>query len=370
MRQKLGAMCIMCVLLWLAGCTEPEHIRLGFLGGLTGRFADFGTAGRNGALLAVEMQNQLGGIGGRQIELLIRDDMQDPGVAKLAVDDLLKKRVVAIIGPMLSSIAVAVIPKMNDAHVVMMGATVTTTMLSGIDDYFFRVSGSTADYASYSARYHHERLGLRRAALLLDASNREYTESWVNDYQKFFESLGGTVVLKKPFDSRDENVDYHEIARLLLADEVDVIALACSYKEAAIIIQAVRKLNTKVQLSGAAFAGTERLIELAGLASEGMLVEQFTDLSSSTPTYQNFLKKYISRFGHEPGFAGTSGYDATRAILAALAMDTNPDKLKETLLNMKKFQGSQSEIVFDEHGDAVRQPYYFVIRDGRFVLLN
>jgi branched-chain amino acid transport system substrate-binding protein len=364
MRQKLG---VLCVFLLLAGCAEPERIRLGFLGGLTGRFADFGTAGRNGALLAIELQNQNGGVGGRQIELLIRDDMQDPAVAKLAVDELLQKKVTAIIGPMLSNIAVAVIPKMNEAQVVMMGATVTTTLLSGRDDYFFRVSGTTADHAGHSARYHYERLGLRRAALLLDVSNREYTESWASDYQRIFEGLGGTVLLKQPFDSRDEKMNYHEIAKLLLSERVDVSALACSYMDAALIAQAVRKLNANVQLSGAGFAGTERLIELGGLATEGMLVEQFTDLYSATPSYQEFLRKYTARFGHEPGFAGTSGYDAAQALLAALAKDADPGKLKQTLLEMKKFQGSQGEIVFDETGDALRQPYYFVIRDGRFV---
>jgi branched-chain amino acid transport system substrate-binding protein len=50
----------------MIACTPPEPLRIGFLGGLSGRVADLGIGGRNGAILAVEMRNRQGGINGRQ----------------------------------------------------------------------------------------------------------------------------------------------------------------------------------------------------------------------------------------------------------------------------------------------------------------
>lgn len=48
----------------LLGCEPPEPIRIGFVGGTSGRVADLGIAGRDAVLLAVELRNQSGGVAG------------------------------------------------------------------------------------------------------------------------------------------------------------------------------------------------------------------------------------------------------------------------------------------------------------------
>ena len=55
----LGSLCLTAL---LTACSKDEPVRIGFVGGLTGRVADLGIAGRNGALLAVEERNAAGGI--------------------------------------------------------------------------------------------------------------------------------------------------------------------------------------------------------------------------------------------------------------------------------------------------------------------
>ena len=62
--------------LGVTACTPPEPVRIGFIGGLSGRVADLGIDGRNGAVLAVELRNKAGGIKGRKVELLVEDDQQ------------------------------------------------------------------------------------------------------------------------------------------------------------------------------------------------------------------------------------------------------------------------------------------------------
>jgi branched-chain amino acid transport system substrate-binding protein len=60
----------------LFGCAPPEPLKIGYLGGLSGRVADLGEAGRSGALLAVEEINGLGGVNGRKVELIVQDAQQ------------------------------------------------------------------------------------------------------------------------------------------------------------------------------------------------------------------------------------------------------------------------------------------------------
>ena len=73
----------------LTGCQPPEPIRIGFVGGTSGRVADLGIAGRDAVVLAVELRNQAGGVAGRKVELLIQDDEQTPEVAQRAVRELI-----------------------------------------------------------------------------------------------------------------------------------------------------------------------------------------------------------------------------------------------------------------------------------------
>lgn len=94
----------------LLGCEPPEPIRIGFVGGTSGRVADLGIAGRDAVLLAVELRNQSGGVAGRKVKLLIKDDQQSPEVARRAVRDLIEQGVVAIVGPMTSAMAIAWCP--------------------------------------------------------------------------------------------------------------------------------------------------------------------------------------------------------------------------------------------------------------------
>ncbi len=70
--MKLRRGVLAAVLLALTACAPQGPVKLGFPGGLSGRVADLGEAGRNGVLLAVGEANAAGGVKGRQIEMLIR----------------------------------------------------------------------------------------------------------------------------------------------------------------------------------------------------------------------------------------------------------------------------------------------------------
>jgi len=93
----------------LATRTAPsEPIRIGFLGPLSGPFAPWGINHRDGMLLAVEEVNGRGGVLGRRVELVVRDDRNSPSEAISAFRELVEvQRVVAVAGPVSSDIGLA-----------------------------------------------------------------------------------------------------------------------------------------------------------------------------------------------------------------------------------------------------------------------
>ena len=172
----------------IAACSPPEPIRLGFIGGLTGRVADLGHSGRNGFQLAVEQANAAGGIRGRRIEILVKDDGQDPDKAAQAAAELVAAKVAAIIGPMTSAMVEPVLAAATRAGIAVISPTVTTTEMTGKDDLFLRVMADTRSYAELSARYNYQKIGVRRVAAVYDLHNRAYSESWLSAFRKSFDS--------------------------------------------------------------------------------------------------------------------------------------------------------------------------------------
>ena len=120
-------------------CTNSEPIKIVFVGGLTGKGSALGIEGRNGASLAVTLINENGGINGRKVQLITKDDKQNSGKAREVVQELLDEGVSAVIGHMTSTMSIAGSEKTNQNKVVMISPTTSTSELSGIDDYFFRV---------------------------------------------------------------------------------------------------------------------------------------------------------------------------------------------------------------------------------------
>ncbi len=351
------------VMLGALACSPPEPVRIGFLGGLSGRVADLGIGGRNGAILAVEMRNRQGGINGRAIQLITEDDQQDVEIARQAASRLLAGKVEVVIGPMTSAMALAILPQFDAAGVPLLSPTVTTNALTGLDDQFFRVVAPTAAHVFKSAEYHFRENGLRRVVLVWDLLNRAYSESWAGDFHTAFVALGGEIIAEVGFASGQS---LSVLAASILAEKPDGVVIIANSVDTALLVQQLRMRAADLRIGTSEWAATERLIELGGRAVEGLVVAQYIDRDSTTPAYLAFRKAYRERFRHEPGFPGLTAFDATNVALDALATRSDSQTLKQALLAQGTFAGAQSSIKFNASGDTQRDTFISVIRHGEF----
>ncbi|MEZ5575031.1 MAG: ABC transporter substrate-binding protein [Candidatus Competibacteraceae bacterium] len=353
----------------LLGCEPPEPIRIGFVGGTSGRVADLGIAGRDAVLLAVELRNQSGGVAGRKVKLLIKDDQQSPEVARRAVRDLIEQGVVAIVGPMTSAMAIAVVPIANEAKVLLMSPTATTDDLTGLDDYFFRLNTSARDNASRIARYHVGQNATRRLAATYDLRNKSYTENWLDSFRATYVQGGGEVVKVIGFESGGETT-FLQLAQDLLAAPVDGVLIVANSVDTALLCQQIRKLGSRVPIISSEWAATERLVELGGKAVEGVIMAQNFDRNSTAPRYRAFYQAYRDRFHREPGFGGVIAFDAANVVLDALAQRREGRSVKETVLAARRFEGVEEPMLFNEFGEVKRRLFITVVRDGQFMVVE
>lgn len=371
-RFRLHLSCLLlslCLCLALTSCGEDVPLKIGFVGGLTGRVADLGVAGRDGVILAVEEKNQSGGIAGRQIEVIVRDDQQNAEHARLAVKDLNKENVLAIIGPMTSSMAMVVKPVVDAEQIIMISPTVKTDQLSDQDDSFFRVTAPLTQNADLVAEYASTQLGLKKFAVVYDVSNREFTETWLNHFQKTLEGLGGEVLIAEEFNSQPD-VRFLSIAEKVLEADPEAVLMLSNAIDTAMLAQQFRKLGSVVPFFSSEWAFTTDLISFGGRAVNGMTSFHSFNVDSQNKRYKTFAENFTRRFGYAPSFATVLAYDAATFLFHGLEITTRRNEIKKALLEVGSFEGLQSPVTVDKYGDVERKLYLTVVEDGHFKVLD
>ena len=346
------------------GCARAPR-RIAFVGGLTGRHADLGQAGRDAVQLAVEQAS----LAGEAFALDSYDTASDPQRGREQVSAMRAAGHRVAIGPMTSGIATAMLTAANAAEVVLVSPTVSTANLSGIDDHFFRIVSSLHDYAVLSARHHVARAGWHSFAVLLDEANGAYSRSWLEHFAAAIGPLGGRIASEVPFAS-DRMPDHDALAATALSAHADAIMLICSAFDGAQLAQAVRKRDAVTPLLSSEWAATEDFLRLAGRTAEGMLVSQFLDRDSVDPPYLAFVAAFTQRFSRPPGFAEAAAYDAATVVLTTLRQQHDGEPFKAALLRLRRIAGLQQTIEFDEYGDARRAVHLSRVVGNRFVTLR
>lgn len=354
----------------LSGCASRQPIYVGFAGELTGKYSNLGVHGRNGAQLAVDTINETGGIGGRPIELLARDDLGTPEGAQAADRELIDADVVAIIGHMTSRQTLAALPITGEAGIVLLSPTASTPNLSGLDDHFFRVNPDNALEAHTLARQIYQRHNLTRLAVIYDNSNAAYTHTFWTAFAQAYHALGGQVVGEVVFSSAEET-DFALLIAELQPTEPEALLIIASALDTAFIAQQTRISGWQTILFAVGWAQTEALLQNGGQAVEGIEIVMNYDSNSPKPTFLDFQTRYQQRFGRTPTFAAAQAYEAVLVLAAALEKtDGQAEGLRQSLLETRNLEGLTGNISLDEYGDAIRTQFLIAVRDGKFVTMT
>jgi branched-chain amino acid transport system substrate-binding protein len=351
------------------GCRRQEPIRLGFVAGLTGRHYDLGVSCRNGAQLAVDDLNAAGGIAGRPVELLVEDDAQDPATARRVVQRLIDAGVVAIVGHCTSAMTAATLPLADRAHVLMVAPTVASSIFLGRDDWLVLADASGTSTADTLATQVIRRWGGARVAVILDLSNRAFSEPWRDRFAADLQRGGGQVGTVVAFTSA-ETRSFGALADRALADRPDAVLIIANALDTAMLAQKLKRRMAAVQLLGTAWSVTEDLPAHGGSAVEGALFVHKVDPGAPRPRAARFRKLFTDRHGKPPFFAAVEAYDAVQLVAAALARDPTREGVRREILSLGTFHGLTEDFTVDRLGDAHRPDHLSTVRDGKFELVE
>ncbi len=363
----IGAIFVIILLaLGISGC-QPEPIKIGFSVQLTGARGELGVMSRNGAQLAVDEINAAGGVNGRPIELLIRDDQGDPEIAWQVDQELIEEGVVAIIGHITSGQTAVVFDQMNAAEVVLLSHSASSSQFSNQDDYFLRTTASTDQLGAVLAEHIFTNQDVRQVAGIIDVQNAAFSESFWDAFSSRFEELGGEVGQIFGFDS-GESLDENFVS--LLDDDEDYVIVA-SAVDTALILQYANQQSIKSKFFSSSWAYTEELLYKGGAAVEGLEIVTTYHPENSWPAFEPFVARYEARYNQQPGMLSPKAYDLVRILAQALShTDGKPQGLREALLSVQDFEGVQGLISFNPYGDVEVDLYIAQVKDGQFEIIS
>jgi branched-chain amino acid transport system substrate-binding protein len=322
-----------------------EPIRIGVAGPFTGGSAPMGTSMRDGVKLAVAEINAKGGVLGRKIEVVERDDeaKNERGV-QIAQELINKEKVVATVGYINTGVALASqrfyqqakIPVMNN---VATGSVVTKQFADQPQNYVFRNSANDTIQSSMIVQEAVDRRKFKKVAILADSTN--YGQLGRADLEKALEKKGIKPVAEEKYNIGDVDMT----AQLLKAKHAGAEAVL-TYgigPELAQIANGMEKIGWHVPIIGSWTLAMANFIDNAGKNGEGTRMPQTFIQDPSTPKRKSFIDAYVKAYNPPGGrmpsaVSAAQGYDSVFLLAAAIkqAGSTDGTKIAAALEDLKE----------------------------------
>lgn len=365
-RPLIFLMCALPLTICLLLSCGKDQILIGFAGQLTGVYSDLGVQARNGANLAVEEINARGGIAGRQLRMIVKDDRNSPETARQVDQELIEKGVVAIIGHMTSSQSMAALPVANKAEVVLLSPTTSTPRLSGQKDMFFRVNGSTSLAAQALGTFARHNLKLNRVNTIRDTDNQAYSLPYHNNFTHSLQKEKGEVVRACTFSSGQQK-NWSKTVNCLSGGNPDGILVIASAMDTAALVQELVAQGKDWTIISSGWAATRSLLVHGGKAVEGLFLARTGVAEKQTQAYRDFDRNYRERFGRPSSFAAEKGYQAVKFLARALEKTGGTSKgLPAALTQVQGFQSLYGPLSINRYGDALLPVTVVKVVNGAF----
>jgi branched-chain amino acid transport system substrate-binding protein len=356
------------LLVW--GCSvSPEPIRLGLAGSLSD---PVGIPMKLAAELAVEEINRQGGVDGRLLELVQRDDYGDPDSAVFVATDLYEAGVSAVIGHIFSGMTLAAAPVYNGGPdpVAAISPSSSSPDISTAGDYTFRICPSDLAHGVALAKWVHDTLKLTRGAVLYlnDQYGRGVRQTFVRDFVR----RGGVLQSIDPYLGDIPQIGPF-LDRLVKLGGTDFLVVAGNRGEAEEILRQARRRGLMMPILGG--DGLEG-IEAAGALAEGVHLSSAYLPTLATAANKTFLRAYRKKFPAAglPNQPAAATYDAVYLLREVIGR-AGPKRsaVRRELARVgggaPAFRGVTGTVAFDAKGDVPNQSVYIGVVHGGAVRL-
>lgn len=357
-----------------------DTLGLGLCAPMSGGAASWGKKSEVGTKFAIERINARGGIvpkgkrKARMLELVeVADDKNDPregaSIAQRFIDN---EKILVMIGPLTSSVALAQAPIMNKHGLVQFAIGATAPAYTSAGPYSFRLVPTDAFQGRYIAKWANDQGKWKTYAVIY--VNDDYGRGLAEVFQAGLKEIGvaeSNVVASEAFLPND--TDFSAQLTKIRGLNPDALFIAGHYKEGALIARQARELGLKAQILGTDGIGHPEYIKVAGKAAEGTIYSGYFSLEDKRPYIQQWAADFKAKLGYDPGLVEAIANDCVE--MTAKAIEIAGDSRKDIAIGLSTIgryypsvAGALGDNQFDGNGDTMRDMLMYVVKDGVAVL--
>jgi len=339
-----------------------EPIRIGFNVPLTGFAAADGTSALTGAELAVEQVNAAGGIDGRMLELVVLDDQASPKEAVPIATKLVEQEGVrmAISGSYSGSTRAAA-GVFQAAGVPYISAYAIHPDITRAGDYVFRTSFVGEVQGRAGAKLIGETLGKKRVVMI--TLQNDFGQALGAGFREAAGQFGIEIASEYEYAIKDRQ--FGPIVAKVKADAPEAIYASGYFFTAGPLVSQLRAAGIEAPVIGQEGYDSQKFIEIAGAASEGVIITTSLDRDSDAPETRAFIEAFEARAGYPADMVAASGHTAVKVLAAALAAagPDDPAALRDAIA-AAMVEASTGTISFNKLGEVRKDVQVQVVKDG------
>ncbi|HJY77610.1 MAG TPA: ABC transporter substrate-binding protein [Burkholderiales bacterium] len=326
-----------------------QTIKIGLVTALSGQSARAGEAITRGLQVAIDEINAKGGVLGKKLELLKRDDESIPAKGAIAAKELyFKEKVAVLIGGLDSPVALAIVPIANENRLPFMdpwAAGTPITKNGAKDNYVFRVSAVDELVDKAMLQYAQKMHNARKPGMIL------VNNPWGESNEKGLTAALAEKKIKaagiEKFEGNDVDV-VPQLSRLKSAG-TDVLFLVGNVGPSSQVVKSLDRMGWMPPIVSHWGPAGGRFTELAGPSAKNVhFVQTYSFFGNQSPVGQKVLKALMAKYPDikgagdvTPAVGVANAYDAM--MLSALAIQnagsTDGPKVRDGYYKIGKYEG-------------------------------
>ncbi|ADK86499.1 Extracellular ligand-binding receptor [Desulfarculus baarsii DSM 2075] len=345
---------------------------IGLMQALTGPVAGYGQMGLEGVRIAQAMAHSAAG---HPLELLIVDTKGEAteaanGATRLAT----KEKVVAILGPTISSTSLTAGDIAQSHDLPMLTPTATNPMVTQGKTFVFRLCFTDPDQGGAAASYVFNGLGKKKVAVMFDVG-QDYSVALAGYFMSAFKKLGGEITIVTKFGGGAQDFSAQLAAVKDSGAELLYMPIYCP--EMPLAARQAREAGLNIPLFAGDGAQAPELMQIGGSAVEGlMFTAHFAPGAAPNQRAAEFFRRFdqaraagkinedITAFH----VLGAEGYLVLRDALERSG-GQGGSALRQALLDPAGFDGLTGHFAIGPDGNAAKKILVLVVKDGKFARL-
>lgn len=349
---------------WLAPAVQAQDaVKVGFHAPLTGFAAADGKSAKQGAELAVQKANATGGINGKQIELVVYDDEGKPENAIPLANKLIGQDKVAVaVSGGYSGPTRAAAPVFQRAGVPYISAYAIHPDITRAGDFVFRTGMMGEVQGRAGAKLVADQLKKKRVSIV--AVNNDFGQALTAGFKDAAPKFNLEVIKEHTFAMPDRQ--FGPLVAQVKSDNPDVIYAPGYFFNAGPLVAQLRAAGVDATIIGQEGYDSQRFIEIAGKAADGVIITTSLDRDSQDPATRTFIDDYEKTFKDRVDMVAASGNAAMTVAIEGLRKAGSDGKAVRDAIRANEFTTAIGKLSFNDLGEVKKAVQVQVVKDGEF----